>query len=330
MILLKRILLACAALLLFALAALTACGQSDEVAPDVIINMAVLPGVSSLGALWLMDAAENGETENAYNIEIVGSPEEIPPHIVRGTMDIAAVPTNLASILYNQTDGGVRVLALSTLGVLHLVDTTGEVHSIADLRGKTVHLSGMGAAPEFAFSYVLRQNGLEPGIDVFLEFHAMQPQIAALLEQGVAEIALLPEPFATTVLMNNANARHALDLSVEWQRVQPDYALVMTAIIVRTEFLEEHPAAVAAFMRDFERSINFVNTNVAEAAELAVKFDLIPNVNIATQTIPRSNQVFIAGERMRRYMHGYLAVLYAQLPASVGGALPDEDFYFSN
>ena len=312
--------------------ALAACGANDdaEQTPPVNINMAVLPGVSSLGALWLMDAAENGETENAYNIEILGSPEEIPPHIVRGTMDIAAVPTNLASILYNQTDGGVRVLALSTLGVLHLVDTTDEIHSIADLRGRTVHLSGMGAAPEFAFSYVLRQNGLEPGVDVFLEFHAMQPQIAALLEQGVAQIALLPEPFATTVLMNNPSVRHALDLSEEWSRVQPDYALVMTAIIVRAEFLEEHPAAVAAFMRDFERSINFVNTNVSEAAELAVRFDLIPNVNIAAQTIPRSNQVFITGERMQRYMHGYLAVLYAQLPASVGGALPNEDFYFGN
>ena len=316
-------------LLLAVGAMLTACGSNDDETPQVTINMAVLPGVSSLGAIWLMENAGNDETENDYIVEIMGSPEEIPPHIVRGSMDIAAVPTNLASILYNQTDGGVRVLALSTLGVLHLVDTTGEIHSIEDLRGRTVHLSGMGAAPEFAFSYVLRQNGLEPGADVFLEFHAMQPQIAASLEQGVAEIALLPEPFATTVLMNNPDVRHALDLSVEWSRVQPDYALVMTAIIVRTEFLEEHPEAVAAFMRDFERSINFVNTNVAEAAELAVSFELIPNVNIAMQTIPRSNQVFIKGERMQRYMHGYLSVLYAQLPASVGGALPDDDFYFN-
>jgi len=330
MISLRKILLACAAMLLFAFVALTACGQGDEAAPDVTINMAVLPGVSSLGALWLMDAAENGETANTYNIEILGSPEEIPPHIVRGTMDIVAVPTNLASILYNQTDGGVRVLALSTLGVLHLVDTTGEIHSVADLRGRTVHLSGMGATPEFAFSHVLRQNGLEPGVDVFLEFHAMQPQIAALIEQGVAEIALLPEPFATTVLMNNANVRHALDLSEEWRRVQPDYALVMTAIIVRTEFLEEHPAAVAAFMREFEQSIEFANTHVNDAAELAVRFGLIPNVDIAAQSLPRSNQVFITGARMQRYMHGYLAVLYEQLPASIGGALPDEDFYFGN
>ena len=302
---------------------------AQEQPPDqpYSINMAVLPGPSALGSLWLMDAAQNGDTINIYNIDILGTPEEVPPRIVQGTVDIAAVPTNMASILYNATDGDITVLALSTMGVLHVVDATEEITSIADLAGRTVHLSGMGAAPEFVFNYVLQQNGLIPGVDVELVFHAEMPQIAALLAQGAAEIALLPEPFATTVMMQNDNLRHALDLTKEWNLVSPDHGLVMTAIIARTEFLANYPAAVEIFMEEFGRSIEFVNSNVADAAQLAVDFALIPNVNIAAQAIPRSNQVFITGHQMQRYLSGYLAVLYAQLPAAIGGSLPDEDFY---
>ena len=314
---------------LTATALLAACGQDrGPQAQTYAVNMTVLPGVSALGALWLIDAAEGGSTQNIYNIDILGSPDEVPPRIVQGTVDIAAVPTNMASVLYNATGGEVTVLALSTMGVLHIVDATGEINTVQDLRGRSVALSGMGAAPEFAFNYVLRQNGLEPGVDVFLDFHAEQPQIAALLAQGAAQVALLPEPFATTVVLQNENLRHALDLTEEWSRVQPEYGLVMTAIIVRNEFLENNPGAVEIFLEEFEQSIAFINNNQQEAAELAVARGLIPNANIAAQAIPRSNQVFITGERMQRYLAGYLAVLYDQMPASIGGALPDEDFYF--
>ena len=310
-----------------------ACGNSgttDAPTSDTQyhINMAVLPGPSALGALWLMDAAQSGTTQNSYNISILGSPDEVVPMIVQGTVDIAAVPTNMASVLHNNPNVDITALALSTMGVLHVIDTTGEITQISDLAGRTVHFSGLGAAPEFVFNYVLRQNGLEPGVDVFLEPHAEQPQIAALLAQGIAEIALLPEPFATTVTMQNENARHALDLTQEWNRVQPDYGLVMTTIIVRTDFLTENPGAIDIFMTEYAQSMNFANNNVAEAAALAVQFGVIPNEAIAAAAIPRSNQVFITGAQMQQYLSGYLGVLYAQAPASIGGALPDEAFYF--
>ena len=299
----------------------------EPILPDEI-NIAVLRGPSVIGSLRLIENAQNGETINNYNIQILGAPDEIPPMIAQGTVDIAAVPTNLASVLYNATSGGIRVLALSTMGVLHLVDSTGEIESIEDLRGRTIHLSGLGAAPEFVFNYVLRMNGIEPGIDIDLQFHAEQPQIAALLAQGAAETALLPEPFATIVTMQNENIEHALDLTEEWNRIQPDYGLVMTAIIVRTEFLEKYPEAVEVFLQELEASIYFSNNSIEYTAELAVDFDIVPNTAIAVQAIPRSNQVFITGERMRQYLSGYLGVLYEELPASVGGALPDEEFYF--
>ena len=292
------------------------------------INMAVLPGPSALGALYLMDAAENGASQNTYDISILGSPDEIPPLLIQGAIDIAAVPTNMASVLHNNPNVDIRALGVATLGVLHIIDTTGYIMAMSDLAGHTIHLSGLGAAPEFAFNYVLRQNGLEPGVDVYLEFHAEQPQIAALMAEGIAQIALLPEPFATTVIMQNEYARHALDLTQEWNRVQPDYSLVMTTIIARAEFLYNNPDAIAIFMEEYARSAAFANDNVDQAAELAVYFGIVPNAAIAASALPRSNQVFITGEHMRGYIHGYLGVLYNELPQSIGGAMPDEEFYF--
>jgi len=310
------------------LAVLSACGSRSQPESHTI-NVAVLPGPSALGALWLMDAAENGNTQNIYNIRVLGSPDEVVPMIVQGTMDIAAIPTNMASVLFNNPNVDITVLAVSTMGVLHVVNTACDIRSVSDLAGHTVFLSGLGAAPEFVFNHVLQQNGLVPGEDVYLEFHAEMPQIAALMAEGIAEIALLPEPFATTVIMQNESARHALDLTQEWNKIQPDYGLVMTAIIVRNEFLADHPDAVEIFMAEYEQSVDFVNNHVAEAAELAVHFGIIPNTNIAAQAIPRSNQVFITGQQMRSYLEGYLSVLYAQSPASIGGTLPNEDFYFT-
>jgi NitT/TauT family transport system substrate-binding protein len=306
---------------------LVACGGEEETNPEHI-NMAVLPGPSAIGSLWLMDAAANdGDIINTYDIQVLGAPEEVGPMLAQGVIDIAAVPTNMASVLYNNLPGGVTVVALSTLGVLHILDTTGEIASVEDLRGRTIHLSGMGAAPEIALSYVLNMNGLVPNVDVTLEFHGEQPQIAALLAQGVAEIALLPEPFATTVLMQNEQVQHALDLTEEWRRVQPDYALVMTAIVVRNAFLQENPQAVVQFLRDFEQSINYVQNNVQGAAGLAVEFGIIPNEGIAANAIPRTNQVFITGAEMERSIMGYLQVLLEQNPASVGGSLPSDNFF---
>ena len=303
-------------------------GNAPAAAEGSHINMTVLPGPSALGSLGLMSEAAEGNTQNTYNIQILGSPEEVVPMIVQGNVDIAAVPTNMASVLHNNPNVDVTVLGLSTMGVLHIVDTTGEIVTMADLTGRTVHLSGLGAAPEFVFNYVLRQNGLEPNVDVILEFVAEQPQIAALMAEGIAEIALLPEPFATTVTMQNENAVHALDLTQEWNMVQPDYGLVMTAIIVRSDFLAENPGAVNIFMTEYAQSVQFVNGNVEVAAQLAVDFGVIPNPAIAAAAIPRSNQVFITGAQMQSYMAGYLGVLYAELPASIGGAMPNEAFYF--
>jgi len=317
-------------LILFAiLFIVVGCSRENSVettSTPATIRVSAIRGPTAMGLLHLMDESERDVTQNNYEFELLGSPDLVPPLLVRGEVDIAAVPGNLAAVLYNRMD--IQALAVVTLGVLHIVDTTDTIHSIADLAGRTIYLHGQGSTPEFALNYVLTQNGLTPDEDVTIEFRAEHAEIAALLETGQAEIALLPEPFVSTVLARIDGLRVALDLTEEWNRVQPDYGLIMSVVIARREFVENNPEAVAIFTEEYAASVAFINANVTEAAELAVNFGLIPNAAIAEAAIPRANIVFITGEEMRQNLLGFYNVLYNAEPQSIGGEMPEEDFFF--
>ena len=297
--------------------------------PDrATVRVAALRGPTALGLLSLMDENERGETRNNYQFELLGSPDEVPPLLVRGEVDVAAVPSNLAAVLYNRMPGEIHALAVVTLGVLHIVDTGHEIHSVADLAGRTIFTAGQGTTSEFALNYVLRKNGLTPGVDVIVEFRSEHAEIAALLETGAAETALLPEPFASTVLARIDGLRSALDMTEEWNRVQPDYSLIMSVVIARSEFLETSPEAVSILMDEYAQSISFMTANISDGAQLAVDFGLIPSLGIAESALPRTHIVFLTGEEMMRNLLGFYSVLYDELPMSIGGEIPEADFFF--
>ncbi|MCL1883720.1 MAG: ABC transporter substrate-binding protein [Defluviitaleaceae bacterium] len=301
--------------------------SDDATEPDfepADIRVAAMRGPTAMGLLHLMDAQQQGVARNNYEFELLGSPDLVPPLLVQGEVDIAAVPANLAAVLYNRMD--VQALAVVTLGVLHVVDTTDTIHSVADLAGRTIYLHGQGITPEIVLNYVLEQNGIID--DVTLEFRAEHTEILALLEAGQAEIAVFPEPFLSTSLARVDGLRAALDLTEEWDRIQPDYGLIMSVVIARREFVDNNPEAIAVFMEEYEASVNFINTNIPEAAQLAVDFELIPNPAIAEAAIPRTNIVFITGEEMRQNLTGFYHVLYNAEPQTVGGEMPEADFFF--
>ena len=318
-------------LVVFAIMMQFGCARQPEPTPEpeaATIRLAALRGPTALGLLRLMDEQERGQAFNDYQFQLLGSPDEIPPLLVRGEVDVAAVPGNLASVLYNRMEGEIQALAVVTLGVLHIVDTTGEINSVGDLAGRTIFASGAGATPEFALNYVLSKNGLAPGEDVMVEFRAEHSEIAALLETGQAEIALLPEPFVSTVLARMDDLRLALDLTEEWNRVQPEYGLIMSVVIARREFLENNPGAVATLMEEYASSIEFMTTHISEGAQLAVDIGLIPNTSIAESALPRTHIVFLTGEEMRQNLIGFYNVLYDAQPATIGGELPEEGFFY--
>ena len=268
---------------------------------------------------------------DTYEFTIAGSADVLTPSLIQGELDIAAVPANLAAVLYNNTSGQVKVLAINTLGVLYIVERGDTVQSVEDLRGKTLYTAGKGSTPEYALNYILRGNGLDPQTDLTIEFMSEHSECLAALMNDPTAVAMLPQPFATVAQSQAEDMRIALDLTAEWDALQADSetpsAMLTGVVVARTAFIEENPDAVAAFLSDYEQSIQFTLENTADAAALIGEYDIF-EAAVAEKALPYCNITFVAGEEMQGLLSGYLEVLYEQDPASVGGTLPDEAFYY--
>ena len=290
------------------------------------VRVAALKGPTAMGLVQLMDESGAGTVDgNDYSFSIVASPTEMTPMIVRGEVDIAALPANLASVLYNNTDGGVQVLAVNTLGVLYIVQHGDDVSSVQDLAGKTIYASGKGSTPEYALSYILEEAGLADSVTV--EWKSEHAECVAAIVNDSDAVALLPQPFVTTAMMQDPSIRVALDLNDAWAEVSPDSALITGVIVARTAFVEANGEAVDSFLTQYRESTDYANSDVAGAAALVGKYDIVPEA-VALKALPECNIVCITGDEMEADLSSYLTVLYEANPASVGGALPAEDFYY--
>lgn len=302
------------------------CGQREA----VNVRVGSLKGPTSMGILFLMDKAKSGETRNSYSFRMATGADELLPLMAQGELDIALVPANVAAILYQRTEGGVLAVDINTLGVLYVVTGSREIQSAADLRGKTIYLTGMGTTPEAALRYVLRENGLSEE-DYTLEFKSEATEVAAVLAEDPQAIGLLPQPFVTAALLQNPALQVALDLNGEWNKVQGEggSGMVTGVTVVRRAFLEENPEAVSAFLEEHAASVATINEDADTGAVLAVEAEIVAKEPIAKQAIPDCNIVCVTGREMEALLSGYLEVL-AEFDASmVGGRLPGEDFYYA-
>lgn len=307
--------------------------KPETAAQPADIEIMALKGPTGMGLVQFMHEAEVGNlTDENYHFTIAAAPDEIIPKLSTGEVQIAAVPANLASVLYRNTEGGIQTLAINTLGVLYMIENGETVQSIADLRGKTIYASGKNSTPEYALNYILEQNGIDPTKDVTIEWKNEHTECLAALMANENSIAMLPQPFVTTAQMKNESVRVALDLTAEWDKLQAGNktpsAMVTGVVVARKKFVEENPEAVSNFMDHYKDSVDFVNKNVADAAKLVGQYDIVPE-KVAEQAIPKSNIVFLEGSQMKDKLSGYLAVLMEQNPKAVGGELPDDAFYYA-
>lgn len=289
------------------------------------MRVVALKGPTAMGLVKLM---EDDKEAGAYNFDIIAAVDEVAPLLVKGEADVACVPANLASVLYNNTEGAVQVLAVNTLGVLYIVESGESVQSVADLKGKTIFASGKGATPEYALNFILSQNGIDPEKDVTIEWKSEHAECLAALTAEAGAIAMLPQPFVTTALMKAEGLRVALDLNAEWDKLGVESSLLTGVAVVRKAFAEEHPDAVNAFLDGYKASVEWVNANTAEAAALIGALDIVPEA-VAAKALPACNITFIEGEEMKAKLSGYLGVLLDANPKAVGGKLPEDDFYYN-
>ena len=305
---------------------------SQEVFQGEDVRLAVISGPTGIGAAKLLSDSDQDQTINHYEYTIATDNNEVVSGLTSqdGEFDIAMVASNMAANLYNKTQGDVKILALGTQGVLHILEGKGgnTIQSMADLKGKTIYATGQGANPEYILRHLLTENGLNPDEDVEIVF-ADATEISAKLLSGEIDTAMLPVPAATAAIAKGQGSiRDAIDMTSAWNDLDNGSQLIMSAVVARTDFIEEHPQAVQAFLKEYEASVTYVKENPQEAGELVAGFGIAPSAAIAQKAIPQCNLVFVSGADMKPAINGYFEVLYAMDPTAVGGAMPDDDIYY--
>ena len=314
------------AVMLFSVLPLSGCGR--EAGPESV-RIGSLKGPTSLGILDLMDRAEKGETKQIREFRMAVGADELLPLMAKGELDMALIPANVAAVLYHKTEGGVCVVDINTLGVLYLVTGDEAVAGPADLKGRTICLTGKGATPEASLRYVLDRSGLGEG-DYVLEYRSEPTEVAALLAEDPSRVGLLPQPFATAALMQNGDLRIAMDMNAQWEQLQGGEGggMVTGVTVVRREFLEEHEDVVEDFLEEHGSSVDAVNGDPEKGAAMAVRAGIVAKEAIAAEAIPRCNLVCVTGEEMKAALSAYLEALAGFDAGLIGGALPEEDFYY--
>lgn len=305
---------------------LAGCGRQEE---PTTVRIGGLKGPTSMGLVFLQEQAGNGQAKQAYEFTMAAAADELLPLMIKGELDIVLIPANVASVLYGKTEGGISVLNINTLGVLYMVSGDDSIDSMESLRGRTIYLTGRGTTPDYVLQYLLTANGIGVS-ECALEYRSEATEVAALLAEQPQAIGLLPQPFVTVACAQNEQLKVVLDMNEQWNLVQGEggSSMVTGVTVVRNDFLQEHPGAVAAFMTEHAASVRAIQEDPDKGAELVVAAGIIAKEPIARKAIPQCNITCLDGENMRQALSGYLQVLYDLDPQAVGGALPEESFYY--
>ena len=313
-------------------AASSAAASEEETAAPLSatepLRIAGLKGPTTMGLVNLLSMEQAGTAAMDYDLQLYGAADEIVPLLIKGELDMAAIPANLAATLYQKTNGGIQAVAVNTLGVLYVVEQGDTVHSMADLKGRTILSTGKGTTPEYVLRYLLTANGLDPDKDVDIQYYSEATEVTAQMASTQDAIAVLPQPYVTAAQLKDSSLRVVLDLTKECNKVC-DTQLITGVTVVRTEYAKENPDIVANFLRDYEKSIKAAQTDVAGTAALCEETGVVAKKAIAQKALPQCNIVYRVGDEMKADVNAYLKVLYDASPAAVGGKLPDANFYYT-
>lgn len=313
-------------------------GDSSSSEGFTLPKLMVLSGPTGVGAAKLMAdqeyARENGSTPDGdpcilESADVVTDNTEVAAALTNGDADIAAIATNAAANLSAKTDGGIQVLAVNTLGVLYILEKGNTVQTMADLAGKTLYCPSntKGGNPEHILNHLLEKNGVSPS-DVDIQWLTPQ-EITAKLTSSDAGICMLPVPAATALMIQDSGVRQALSLSEEWENLG-EGPLPMGCIVARTQYIEENPEGVEAFLNAYEESIAYMSNpdNLTDAAQLVAQYGITPNAKVAEMAIPQCNLTYVTGKEMHTMLEDYYSILFQTAPDSIGGGLPYDSFYY--
>lgn len=300
--------------------------DKEENSTPVVLRVAGLKGATTIGLLNFIKDVEAGNTDIDVEFTMYTAGSDIMAAFVAGDLDIGLVPSNVAAVMNNKVEGGVSVIDINTLGVLGCVSGDDSINSVKDLSGRTVYMTGQGATPEYTVRYLLEQSGVT---DCDLQFKSEPTEIVSIFAEDKDAVAILPQPFTTAALSQNENLKIAFLLDDEWEKYNTDCRIVTGVTVASNSFIAEHKDIVDEFIKLHSESAKKALEDVDGTAALAVEKGIIAKEPLAKKAIPNCSIVCVSGSQIKDMLEGYLKVLYDQDPKSVGGALPEESFYYN-
>lgn len=285
------------------------------------IRISSLKGPTSMGLVKLYEDYEEYEE----TIEATG--DTITAGLLKGDIDIATLPCNAASVLYNKSEGKIKIAAVNTLGVLYILTKNDTVTSVSDLKGKTIYTTGQGTTPEYTLRYLLSSNGIDPDKDVTIDFSLEATEAVSKVSALNSAVLMLPEPFATVAASSDSSIEYALDVNEEWMKITGDMPVVTGVVVVNAEFAEANKEAVATFLDRYRESVAYADENPSGAAALIEKYDIVKE-SVALKALKNCNIKYMDGTEMEQAVSSYLQILHDYNPASIGGTLPTSDIFY--
>lgn len=289
-------------------------------------RIATLKGPSSLGMIYLIDSL-SGDKNGNISVNIFDEPIQVRKMMLEGTADFAVLPTTMAAIIYNK-GLDYKLVAIPVWGTLYLFGSDTAIVGWDDLRNRTVHVMARGMTPDVLFRNLLRENGIIPEKDVTLDYSfPTHIDLANAVAAGRAQLGVISEPLVSLVMSKNKDVHPVFDLNLEWEKFH-GMPMAQTAFLVKGRLTEENPDLVEHIIKAYDESTRRVNRDPQLAAELIVKYGILPDKEVAVQSVPRSNLNFVRANKIEREINGFLGIFHEMNPDIIGGRLPDENFIY--
>ncbi len=293
------------------------------------VRVGVLNGPTCIPAAYLMD-----QKGTPYSFERFADPQALLPKMIKKEIDVGFMPLNVAAKVYNSGNKAIVCCAVTGLGNLSIITKDKSIRNFTDLKGKTVYTAGQGATPEYMLRYLLSENKLTYGsngndVDVILDYSIPTAQIAAQLISDKINYAAVPEPFTTIAKMKSDSVRAALDFQKEYKDCTGSQSIYpLSVMVVRKDFAENNPQELITFLNEYKKAYEWTVKNPLAAGKLTEKQSLGLTAAVVSKSIPVSNYTYIKAIEAVSMSEELLKIFLANEPASLGGKLPDRDFYY--
>ena len=274
---------------------------------------------------------ENLKLKEGYEVKytLEATSDALSTDVMKESLDIAIVPSNMASIAFNKTSN-YQIVGTVGRGSFYLVSSEEDVTGLnSSLEGKEVGNIGKGLTPDITIQALLKEQNVDTSKITF-NYSNEASDLVSLLSTKKLTTAIVPEPALSGLLTKNPDLKVVCGTNDVWKEVfKNENGYPQSTLIVKTSFAKENPEFVESFINALDENIKWTNNNPKEAGEYAQKFGVNVKPELLVKAIERINLKFISINNCEDDYISYFETLNSYNPKVLGGSLPDKNIYYT-